>query len=322
MVRWANIAPQREMVRIQDNGNQLLGKRPKDYQESGGTSNDARPVVYGKKPHKGLYGSIKDECKKVLLEFWVAPITGIQQVDKFRDNILLDNPANLKYVNAALGDFAKDIAKLSLREIYNILQDGNPKFFLSMEYGNINDSINWVNDLLKFQFNDDEESIMKFLTNIVNILDKKLPKRNALCIVSPPSAGKNFFFDMIFAICLSYGQLGMANRHNTFAFQEAVNKRLIVWNEPNYEPILTDTIKMMMAGDPYTVKVKHCLDGHVSRTPIIVLTNSYVPFMQDEAFNDRIFIYKWQAAPFLKEVDKKPFPMAFFEILNMYKIEF
>ena len=127
---------------------------------------------------------------------------------------------------------------------------------------------------------------------------------------------------MIFAICLNYGQLGQANRHNVFAFQEAPNKRILVWNEPNYESSLTDTIKMMMGGDPYTVRVKHSMDTHVRRTPVIILTNNEVPFLAEKAFADRIVKFKWLAAPFLKDVEFKPYPMAFFDLLMKYNINF
>lgn len=322
LVRWARESCSREMVRIQNRGGQMQHKRQKGDQESGGANSTRRQEFQRQKSKAGLYGSIKSDTKSLLYKYWIAPMSGIQQIDEFRDNIILDNPNNIKYVNAAFMDFGKDIAKLKLREIYNILQEGKPLFFLSLNYGTMEESITWIDELLKFQFNDEENLISKFLTELVDILDRKLPKRNGFCVVSPPSAGKNFFFDMIIAICLNYGQLGMANKNNTFAFQEAVHKRLIVWNEPNYEPALTDTLKMMMAGDPYTVKVKHSLDGHVSRTPTIVLSNSYVPFMQDSAFDDRLFIYNWQAAPFLKKIDKKPYPMAFFELLKMYNVNF
>lgn len=113
---------------------------------------------------------------------------------------------------------------------------------------------------------------------------------------------------------------GMANRHNTFAFQEAPNKRLLLWNEPNYESALTDTLKMMFAGDPFNVRVKHQSDTPVTRTPVIVLTNNVVPFMSDPAFNDRIKKYKWKAAQFLKQIDYKPIPIALFHVLDKYEI--
>nr|QVW56823.1 MAG: nonstructural protein NS1 [Cecropis daurica ambidensovirus] len=237
---------------------------------------------------------------------------------------MLSDPNNIKYIQASLDDFGKDLNELTLREIYNILTENTvkPIFIKSMEYGTLEDSTNWINDLLEFQFDEEEELITQFLVSLVDVLDRRIPKCNGLSVIAPPSSGKNFFFDMIFALCLNYGQLGQANKHNVFAFQEAPNKRVLVWNEPNYESSLTDTIKMMMGGDPYTVRVKHNMDTHVARTPVIILSNVAVGFHNDLAFKDRIVKFKWKAAPFLKNIDLKPYPMCFFNILNKYNISF
>ena len=119
---------------------------------------------------------------------------------------------------------------------------------------------------------------------------------------------------------LNKGQLGRANRHNQFAFQDAFAKRIIIWNEPNYETALTDMLKMMTAGDAYNVNVKHKSNCGVYKTPIIILTNNLIPMMMDSAFKDRISIYTWKQAPFLKEYNKKPHPLAAFEMFKHYDI--
>lgn len=243
---------------------------------------------------------------------------------EFRDNILLSDPKNKDYVQASFDDFGRDLNEWTLRQFYNVLSDdiAQPQFMVSMNYADMSLSVTVVDDLLRYQFNDEEVEITKFLSDLVNVIDKKVPKLNAFCVISPPSGGKNFFFDMIFALCLNYGQLGQANRNNVFAFQEAPNKRILLWNEPNYESALTDTIKLMFGGDPYTVRVKHSLDTHVKRTPVIILTNNIVPFMTDTAFRDRMVQYRWKTAPLLKDFVLKPFPLAFFEILKKYNVDF
>lgn len=280
---------------------------------------------HGKKAKTGgKYAYIKSQTKALLLKYYVSPISAIRDISEFRADDMLSDPNNIKYIQASLDDFGKDLNELTLREIYNILTENTvkPIFIKSMEYGTLEDSTNWINDLLEFQFDEEEELITQFLVSLVDVLDRRIPKCNGLSVIAPPSSGKNFFFDMIFALCLNYGQLGQANKHNVFAFQEAPNKRVLVWNEPNYESSLTDTIKMMMGGDPYTVRVKHNMDTHVARTPVIILSNVAVGFHNDLAFKDRIVKFKWKAAPFLKNIDLKPYPMCFFNILNKYNISF
>ena len=281
--------------------------------------------LYGKKTKTGgIYSYIKIQTKTLLLKYYVSPITSIRDIAEFRNDDLLSNPNNIKYIQASLDDFGKDLNELTLKEIYNILNTNTvkPTFIKSMQYGNLEESLEWIDELINYQFDEDQEEIQKFLISLIDVLDRRIPKCNGFSVIAPPSSGKNFFFDMIFALCLNYGQLGQANKHNVFAFQEAPNKRILVWNEPNYEWSLTDTIKMMMGGDPYNVRVKHNMDTHVARTPVIILSNKPVGFHTDLAFKDRIIQYQWKPAPFLKQIELKPYPMSFFSLLNKYNIIF
>jgi hypothetical protein len=141
-------------------------------------------------------------------------------------------------------------------------------------------------------------------------------------INSPASAGKNFFFDTVFTLLLNLGQLGTANKSNNFAFQDAANRRVILWNEPNYESSCTDYLKTLFEGGDTKVRVKMMGDSHIKRTPIVILTNNSVNFMDDIAFKDRIKQFRWKAAPFLKEYKLKPYPLVFFDILLKYEIKF
>lgn len=324
LVRWQEICePWGEVVRCEDSWNPMQRERQGDDRNGGATSPPSYTEVYGKKTAScRKYESIKIQTKTLLLKYYCSPVSSIRDVDEFRKNSLLSDPKNKEYILAAMEDFGKDINEMSLRDIYNVLKDEKPIFMKSMYYGGNEQSVEIIDSLLKFQFDDNDEEISSFLTTLVDILDKRITKLNTIVVIGPPSSGKNFFFDMVLAICLNYGQLGQANRHNNFAFQEAPNKRVLLWNEPNYESSLTDTIKMMLGGDPYTVRVKHNMDTHVQRTPVIVLTNNVVNFMVENAFQDRIVKYKWKRAPFLKEIDYKPYPMSLFTIFNKYNVAF
>nr|QOD39601.1 NS1 [uncultured densovirus]QRG24236.1 non-structural protein 1 [Densovirinae sp.] len=187
-------------------------------------------------------------------------------------------------------------------------------------YYNISDSVNILIKLLEHQFQQDYDRINEFMSQVYNIIEKKIPKTNCILICSPPSSGKNFFFDVFIDYLLNKGQLGRANRFNQFAFQDAFTKRIILWNEPNFESSMVDTIKMMTAGDAYNVNVKHKSNCGVFKTPLIILTNNKISLMYDEAFKDRIIQYHWQAAPFLKDCSKKPTPLAAFELFKYFNL--
>lgn len=314
------------LVRSEDSRSDTECVGPEDSGTHRRLNSGALNQVYESQARKsgGKFLYIKKKTQALLGRFYCSPLSAIIEFNEFRkDNILID-PKNRDYVTASIADFGRDLNDMSLRDIYNMLtmENVSPKFFISFDYGKLEESIMIIDQLLNFQFDENEEAICHFLRSLVDIIDKKLSKTNGLVVKSPASGGKNFFFDMIFALLLNYGQLGQANKNNNFAFQEAPSKRILVWNEPNYCSSLTDTLKMMFAGDPFTVRVKHGQDTHVRRTPIIVLTNSTVQFMNDPTFKDRIIIFRWKTAEFLKNIEYKPHPMCLFEILNKYNIQF
>lgn len=279
---------------------------------------------HGKKSKRvPIWDTVRTQVFALLARWHPAPLQAIKSVEEFKQSSLLTNPKHDAYVNKAITLYSDALVDYSLRDFYELLKHcENPIFYKGVEYGSEEESLDILVQLMQHQFDDDEGKIQEFLQTLVDILDKKIPKKNCIAVKSPPSAGKNFFFDMLCAIFVNYGQLGRANKQNLFAFQEAPNKRLLIWNEPNYEMAMTDTIKMMMAGDPYNVRVKHMADQPVQKTPVIVMTNEMVPFLYDAAFKDRIAKYEWSAAPFLKNINFKPCPIAFFSLLNKYNIKF
>lgn len=281
-------------------------------------------VFHGKKSKRiPVWDTIRVQVSTLLQKWHPAPLQAIRSVEEFKQSSLLTNPKNDAYINKAIQLYSDSFVDLTVGDFHQLITRAEvPIFYKGVFYGNEEESLDILIKLMKHQFDDDEGRIQEFLQTLVNVLDKKIPKKNCVAIKSPPSGGKNFFFDMICAIFVNYGQLGRANKQNLFAFQEAPNKRLLIWNEPNYESAMTDTIKMMMAGDPYNVRVKHSADQPVAKTPVIVMTNEMVPFLYDVAFKDRIAKYEWTAAPFLKNINFKPCPIAFFNLLIKYNIEF
>lgn len=64
------------------------------------------------------------------------------------------------------------------------------------------------------------------------------------------------------------------------------------------------------------VKVKHCDDAVLSRTPVIILSNNDV-FPKNVAFRTRIIQYNWKPCIELKQFNKKPHPLAFIKLLRI-----
>nr|QTE04086.1 MAG: nonstructural protein [Tarsiger cyanurus ambidensovirus] len=257
-----------------------------------------------------------------------TPLTNcVNTVPWLEDEELKYERGNSDSFKAAISTFAAVICTWNIYDFIVMYRDINchPLFNSNSAdtaymYYDVATSVQILIRFLKFQFGGDETLVKDFLNTIHNIFEKGIPKLNTVVAAGPPSSGKNFFFDCPRCCYLNCGLLGNPNKNNTFAFQECVGKRILLWNEPNYESSMTDTLKMLLGGDQLTVKVKYLQDQTVNRTPIIVLTNNEVNFMGDPAFADRVKIYRWQAAPFLKEYENKPHPLAYIALLEHYDI--
>lgn len=230
-----------------------------------------------------------------------------------------------KEIAAAVTNFKNTLTTYTMadyQEMYNneecepIFSAGFGNF--STYYYNVENSLKVMDELIHYQCDGDEEVVMDFVTTLFNVLERKIPKLNCIVIHSPPSAGKNFFFDAVKDYYINCGHLCRANKYNAFPFQDAEGRRIVLWNEPNYSPEFLDNIKELLGGDSTSVNVKYQHDTPVYRTPIIVLTNSTVSFMTHPAFADRVRVFNWIPAPHLAEYDKKPNPLAVWHLFHKY----
>lgn len=273
---------------------------------------------------------IQTKIENLLEKTAISPLEGIKAEQCFLNDKLLTNPRHRLEVDEAIKLWSHKINNWPLSKffsVYNRSTEQDLLFSVSKRYFSRVESKDILINLLKFQFDDDVNNIVHFLQSVVNVIDKQPntypgmnPKNNAVVMYSPPSAGKNFFFDGIFSLLLNFGQIGTCNKHNLFSYQDLANRRIGLWNEPNYSSDQTETIKQIFEGADFKARVKNQADTHIKRTPIIVLTNNIVPFMVEKAFVDRIVRFNWKTAPMLKDLKLKPYPLAIFDVLNYYNI--
>lgn len=119
---------------------------------------------------------------------------------------------------------------------------------------------------------------------------------------------------------INRGTIRNFNRFSNFPLQDTVGRRILVWNEPNCESSAFDTVKKIFGGDVDSVAVKYSPDQTITRTPVIVLSNNEV-FPLDEAFNHRMWRYRWNACPQFKRFDKKIHPMAIVWLFDKYVVD-
>lgn len=274
------------------------------------------------KRNKRARSELNYDCFSETLQFLdqnpICPIENIVDHPKYLNHPFLCRFRldNHKVCNA-IEVFGKRLMSWTIDDYFKYYSRDDVKPIFSAGVGDINDyyydledSVNMLVDLVMHQCNYDDIIACNFVTDLYNVLERKIPKYNCLVIHSVPNCGKNFLIDCVADYFINKGILGRANKHNGFAFQNASGRRIIIWDEPNYEPAVKEDLKKMFAGTAYTVRVKSKGDSACFRTPVIVMTNNTVPFMHDDAFNTRIKIWHWKAAPQLKKFSKFPLPLA------------
>ncbi|XP_044763038.1 uncharacterized protein LOC123319994 [Coccinella septempunctata] len=266
----------------------------------------------------GITGNI---ISNLLSTVAICPLSEIVCIKEYlMDPEIACKRLDSKEVKAALDLRAAEINKWTISDYQKFYSNPTTKCIWSARssdnvddtYYSYSESLMICNGLLMYQM---ENSVDEFKKSLVSILESSVPRLNCMVIVSPPSAGKNFYFDGIRDYFMNAGQMNNSIGTYPFAYQDCCNKRIIFWNGPNYESSQLKKLKKLFAGDDLRFDVKYEPQAIVKRTPVIVLCNSEPAFVRHAEFRDSVVMYRWKAAPYLKDFDKKPLPTACVDIL-------
>jgi len=130
---------------------------------------------------------------------------------------------------------------------------------------------------------------------------------------------KIFFFDCVIHFCVNFGIITNWNRHNQFPLQDCPNRRVIIWNEPNFEDGVEENLKLLFGGDQCGARIKYEGDAVIQRTPVIILSNNDC-FPRNHAFRTRMIKHSWNRCDHLKSIHKKPHPLAFPYLLARWNV--
>lgn len=197
--------------------------------------------------------------------------------------------------------FERQIQVISLQQLNSALEKAKPifgaEFELITRYHERSDSLNKLEYFLEYQLGEEKEDFIEFMFKWLN---KKSGKQNCLNIIGPPSSGKTWFARILEEASITSGQIANQNRNTSFAFNNCVNKRLLHWDEPNYEPNAEDNSKMLFSGDELPVHIKYQNIIIIQRTPVICTSNT-MAFPTSEAFRVRLRTLRFKSFPTLKE---------------------
>lgn len=212
-----------------------------------------------------------------------VPLSNIVLMREFtiQPRLKLVNRTN-RVFNEIIASMEREIHSLSLNDLIDWIEapTATPKFkavnSVETYYGSTDANISLVIDLLLFQYGS-VEAARDFMETVIEVIDRRLPKRNTLLIQGPTNSGKSLFVDALASLCISVGTLRTLNkRSGSFPTQDCIDKRVIVWEEPNYDPKeYGEFLKQLLGGGNINSAVKYARDCSVCRTPVLITTNQY-----------------------------------------------
>jgi hypothetical protein len=224
--------------------------------------------------------------------------------------------------------FQSEIAKMSIAELEEFWVSRKYIYWQDEDYCRdgclylqLDESIEACNQFLLYQFDGLDELVFDFLNILKQVLNREIPKKNCVEVIALPTSGKNWFFDSILTFCITHGQIMNAKRQNCFPMDNCFNKRILFFNEPNFENSFYDQLLMIFAGDPCSDQAKYKSVCQIKKTPVIV-TGNITRFPRETKWQDRVFRYGWKRAEMLKHVKRQCHPLTFVSLLKRYAIEY
>lgn len=311
---------------------QAIGKKRRHSEETGAISRrpGGKPLHV---PKKSKFQRISETVHTLLNEYFALPATHIRDVLVYQEEAqILFDPCCEKAFQAACDVFTRKFIKLKLRDLEEIYNNALPIFYANnvdpwTYYHDRTTSLKYVDDLLKFQFDDDEEKIKHFLVNVREWFDlngwDNNPKMNAVCVIGPPNSGKNYFWDMFCALAYNVGHIGRVNnKTNQFALQECYGRRLVVGNEVSMEDGAKEDFKKLCEGTAFNIRVKYQGDKIFTKAPVLLISNFELDICYDYHFKDvRLYTIRWKKCELLKESTKKPYPTCIFDLFKKYNVQ-
>jgi hypothetical protein len=268
---------------------------------------------------KRLYNHV--ELIRIIYQFLAVPFESTCQLKEWvNDDYLAMYDNKDREYQLATTTVTRRTQFLTFEELLKVHESAtNPKYYARSDnhYYNVDDSYAILMELLTFQFPIAGE-LKSFIVDLYNILERKYPKMNSVYIEGPASAGKTYFATMICGFYLNVGHVKNIVRGQNFPLNDCVNRRLLVWNEPNCCTSAYDTVKMIAGGDPCPAAVKYQGDSVISKTPLLLTGNNCIFDKRKDVWNSRIKFVKWKTAPFLKNCKQYIHPMAYVKLIKQF----
>lgn len=115
-------------------------------------------------------------------------------------------------------------------------------------------------------------SVDLFKTSLIKWLGMEDRKRNTLWLSGPTNTGKSFLCRQILYKILS-GRIMNTQLTTEFGFENILDKRVIIYEEPFVAPALQEDLKNILGGEDWICSKKYSPKQVVKRRPVLVSCN-------------------------------------------------
>lgn len=280
--------------------------------------------------------SLSEKAKQYLMSNVFCPVENCVQnfefVNKFQKLLSVQNKSHLDSIFHWINTY---VANMSFRELELWLTNNNPKHKIeSLKFKVCKDNINFsdyylsmtdtkqlIDSWLLFQCQHDEEKVKLFLQSLYNILNCNNGKKNVLYLFGPSNCLKSTFIGMIAEASINVGYCNKANKYAQFGFQNMYNRRLVIIDDPSFDPLALEQCKDLFSGDSTNIQVKYQGDKTVIFTPILMASNTEM--FKQEVWYNRIVRLQCNQPILDQDVPatmKKPHPLYTFQMFRDWDI--
>lgn len=160
----------------------------------------------------------------------------------------------------------------------------------------------------------------KFCKDVIQIMDKRIPKINTLYLKGESNSGKSWIIRSMQKLAVHYHQVSMETGSN-FMYGDAVGKRALFMEEPIIAPGGEEKFKLITQGTGTDVPVKHGGDARLDPIPCFITSNHYIwnttPSNKTAYLNRMIFYDNLKSWPYLKDVHQELNPLWLMELATV-----
>lgn len=183
------------------------------------------------------------------------------------------------------------------------------------------DSLEWFGKICTFNRFDQKT----FFLDALSVMDRVKTKINTVLALGPPNSGKTLVMESLAKSVVYYANCQSFNGKSSFEFQDMLNSRCALINEPKITDLTIETLKNIFEGASTGIDVKYKSAQLLSRTPCFVASNMVLTAylvanreLQDRALKARSVVYNFNQFEALADCKKKLHPLMWLDMYHLY----